>query len=66
MEALLSISEAAELLGLSPWTVRLRIRQGKLETVKDGSRVLIEPAEIRRYIEERKRSATRSERNTWE
>ena len=55
MEPLLSIPEAARLLGLSPWTVRLRIRDGLIRTVKLGRRILVEPAEIRRFIEEHRR-----------
>lgn len=52
MESLKSVEEAAELLALSPWTVRLYIRQGKIRPVRIGRRVLIEPQEIRRIVEE--------------
>ena len=55
MEPLLSIAKAANLLGLSPWTVRLHIKRGLLRHLKLGRRVLIEPAEIRRFIEEHRR-----------
>ena len=47
----LGILEAAESLGLSHWTIRLYIRQGRLKAVKIGRRVLIEPAELQRLIE---------------
>ena len=52
MESLKSIEEAAESLALSPWTVRLYVRQGKIRPVRIGRRVLIEPQEIRRIVEE--------------
>lgn len=52
MEALLSIDKAAEKLGLSPWTLRLYLRQGKLRPVRIGRRVLLEEAELSRFIAE--------------
>jgi excisionase family DNA binding protein len=55
MEGRVRIWHASELLGVSPWTVRLRIRQGRLAAHKDGSCVVIERAEIQRYIEENKK-----------
>jgi excisionase family DNA binding protein len=58
MEALKSAEEAAELWGLSAWTVRAYVRQGKINPVRIGRRVLIEPCEIARVIE-----AGRRERN---
>jgi excisionase family DNA binding protein len=50
MEALVPIHEAAELLGISPWTVRKYIHGQKLRTVRIGRRVLIEQSELRRII----------------
>jgi excisionase family DNA binding protein len=52
MDSLKSIEETAEALGLSPWTIRLYLRQGKIRPVRIGRRVLIEPEEIRRIVEE--------------
>jgi excisionase family DNA binding protein len=52
MEALLTIERAAETLGISPWTVRKYVANDKLRPVRIGRRVLIEPEEIRRIIEE--------------
>ena len=52
MEALLNIDKAAEKLGLSPWTLRLYLRQGKLRPVRIGRRVLLEEAELSRFIAE--------------
>ena len=51
MEPLKSVEEAAETLALSPWTIRLYVRQGKIRPVRIGRRVLIEPREIERIIE---------------
>ena len=50
MEALLNIEQAAQKLGLSPWTLRLYLRQGKLRPVRIGRRVLLEEAELSRFI----------------
>jgi excisionase family DNA binding protein len=52
VEPLQSIESSATWLGISPWTVRKRVRQGQIRTVRIGRRVLIEPDEIRRIIEE--------------
>ena len=52
MESLKSVDETADALGLSPWTIRLYLRQGKIRPVRIGRRVLIEPREIQRVIEE--------------
>ena len=62
MEALLSIEQAAQKLGLSPWTLRLYLRQGKLRPVRIGRRVLLEEAELSRFIAEC-RDAAKSEVN---
>lgn len=56
MEQLKSVEEAAETLALSPWTVRAYIRQGKITPVRIGRRVLIEPREIQRVIEQGRRN----------
>lgn len=52
MEGLLTVNQAAELLAISPWTVRKYIHSKRLNIVRIGRRVLIEPAELRRIIEE--------------
>jgi excisionase family DNA binding protein len=51
METLLSIRKAAEKLGgLSEWTIRRWIYQGKLGSVKLGARRMISESEINRVI----------------
>lgn len=57
MRALKTIPEAAELLRLSYWTVRKDIRDGKLTPVRLGRRVLIEEAELERFVAENKEVA---------
>jgi excisionase family DNA binding protein len=52
MEPLVPIDKAAELLGISRWTVIKAIRSRKFRTVRIGRRVLIEQSEIRRIIDE--------------
>lgn len=55
MKPLKSVEEAAGLLGISPWTVRSYVRDGKLRPVRLGRRVLLEEAELERFIERSKR-----------
>jgi excisionase family DNA binding protein len=50
MDKLLSIEKAADVLSVSPWTIRAWITQGKLGSVKLGSRRLVPEAEIQRII----------------
>ncbi len=54
MSPLRSVTQAAELCGISPWTVRSYIRQGKLRPVRIGRRVLFEEAELERFVEQGK------------
>jgi excisionase family DNA binding protein len=55
MEKLLRVDQAAELLGISPWTVRAYIRDRKLMAVHIGRRVLIEQSELRKFVEQARR-----------
>src|ERR1700722_11533827 len=50
MKPLLNVKQAAELCGISPWTVRSYIKQGKLLPVHIGRRVLIDESEIERFV----------------
>jgi excisionase family DNA binding protein len=52
MEPLLSIEEAAHLLGVSPWTVRKWVSTNRIRIVRLGRRVLLEQPELRRIIED--------------
>ena len=55
-QLLLSINQAADRLSLSPWTLRLWVKSGKLRAVRLGSRVLIEPREIEQLLEAGRRA----------
>ena len=57
MDKLLKIESAADLLGLSPWTIRSWIAQGRLRSAKVGSRRLVHESEVRRLISEGTRAA---------
>jgi excisionase family DNA binding protein len=50
MRPLKSVVEAAELLRISPWTVRSFVRSGKLKPVRLGRRVLLAEDELERLI----------------
>jgi excisionase family DNA binding protein len=50
MRALKSVEEGAGLLGVSKWTVRSWIREGKLRPVRLGRRVLISEEELERFV----------------
>jgi len=50
MEHLRSIEESAEILGISPWTIRKYVREFKLQPVRIGRRVLLEEAELQRFV----------------
>jgi excisionase family DNA binding protein len=50
MERLLDVQAAAELLSVSPWTIRAYIRNGKINAVRIGRRVLLENEELQRLI----------------
>jgi excisionase family DNA binding protein len=52
VKLLWNVKEAGTALGISPWTIRRYISDGKLQTVRLGRRVLLEPAECRRLLEE--------------
>jgi Helix-turn-helix domain len=55
MEPLLKIEDAARLVGRTHWTLRNDVKVGKLRCVRIGRRIMIEPSEIRRLIEEGRR-----------
>jgi excisionase family DNA binding protein len=52
---LLGIEDVALMLGISPWTVRKYVANGILPSVRIGRRVLIEPGEIQKLIEQNRR-----------
>ena len=54
MIALLSVAQAANILGISTWTIRAYLRNGKLFPVRIGRRVLLEEGELERFVAEAK------------
>jgi len=57
----LSIKEAAELVSLSPWTIRKWISQGKLAATKLGRRVCVTPDALRKLVEQGSNNSTKEE-----
>lgn len=47
---LLSLAEAAEVLGCSPKTLQRRIRAGELPVIRDGRLVRVHPEDLARYV----------------
>jgi hypothetical protein len=52
LEPLLKIEDAARIIGRTHWTLRADVKAGKLRCVRIGRRIMIEPAELRRLIEQ--------------
>lgn len=52
VKALKSVVEAAQLLGISPWTLRSYIRLGRIRPVRIGRRVLLREEDLERFITE--------------
>ena len=63
MQQLISVEQAAGLLGLSTWTVRAYIRDGKLRPVRLGRRVLLAENELERLVAEGQLQAAHPELN---
>lgn len=55
MERLISVQEAAALLGLRPWTIYEWCRSGRLPCVRLGRTVKLNPVSLRAFIAARER-----------
>jgi predicted site-specific integrase-resolvase len=55
LEPLLTLEEAARIIGQTHWTLRRDVRAGKLRCVRIRRRIMIEQSEIRRIIEDGRR-----------
>jgi excisionase family DNA binding protein len=53
-EEVLTLKEAGELIGVSPQTLYLQVRRGKLEATKKGREFLVLKSEVERYARETK------------
>jgi excisionase family DNA binding protein len=54
MNRLLNNQEAAEILGISPFSLRGKVLRREVPFVKIGRRTLFDPADLRAFIEARK------------
>jgi excisionase family DNA binding protein len=54
MNQLLDVQQVASLLSVSPYSIRAWVRQGKLNPVRLGRRVVFEMAEVERFVREAK------------
>jgi excisionase family DNA binding protein len=61
MTPLLSLRDAARLLGISFWSVRRLIKTGRLTPVQVGRRVLLEQSAIEQFISAHRRTNHGSE-----
>ena len=52
---MMTVKEAAALLGLAPSTLRVQLMRGKLKATKRGRDWWILPKEVKRYQQEHKR-----------
>jgi excisionase family DNA binding protein len=52
LKKLINVGGAAEVLAISPWTVRAYVRQGRLTPVRIGRLVRFEEEELSRFIAE--------------
>lgn len=52
IEPLLTLEEAARILGRSHWTLRLDYKVGRIRCVRIGRNLMVEPTEVRRIIRE--------------
>jgi excisionase family DNA binding protein len=59
---LLSVAEASARLGVSPLTTRSWIRQRRLPCVRLGRRVLLDPRDIERFIDDNRVEAVSFDR----
>lgn len=50
-ERLLSLAEVRGILGVSEATISRLLARGELTAVRIGRRTLVEPAEVRRFVE---------------
>lgn len=54
MQQLYDVKDAAEMLRISPWTVRAYIRSGKLRPIRVGRLVRLEEQELERFVADAK------------
>jgi excisionase family DNA binding protein len=50
LEPLLTLEQVAPLLGYTHWSVRQLVKSGKLRCIRFGQKILLEPSEVRRFL----------------
>lgn len=55
----IGVKEAANRLGISHWTIRQYIKQGKLQAVRIGRRLLLEPSVLERLVRDCRSECTK-------
>lgn len=50
-QRLLTLSDVAEMLRLSPHTIRMMVRKGRLHPLRICRRLLFEPADVQRLVD---------------
>jgi excisionase family DNA binding protein len=51
-DPLLTVAQAAAVLCVSPWTIRMWLSRGRLKRTKVGSRTLIRTSQLKRMIQD--------------
>lgn len=54
MDRLLNNDQAAEILNISPYSLRGKVSRREIPFIKVGRRTLFDPADLRAYIDARK------------
>ena len=54
MDCLLNNDQAAEILNISPFSLRGKVSRREIPFIKVGRRTLFDPADLRAYIDARK------------
>ena len=50
MERLYDVKQAAEMLAVSPWTIRAYVRTGKLRPIRMGRLVRLQAEELEKFV----------------
>jgi excisionase family DNA binding protein len=60
MEKLFDVEASAQMLGgVSPWTIRAWLSEGKLQPTKVGRRTMIRESELERFLQAEQQAAGR-------
>jgi len=57
MHPLYDVNTAAQILAVSPWTIRAYIRQGKLRPIRIGRLVRLDEQELQKFIADARRGS---------